>query len=103
MQVGQCIASFLTKLGDAALPYVEVLMPQIVPLLDKNRSESDQRVGICIIDDILDYSEAGRQKYAGQVTATHRCRALRGEGNFPGFDDFEKVGLMSFVRRLSFR
>ena len=37
LQVSNGIGAFLRKYGDAALPYVELLMPKVAPLLDKAR------------------------------------------------------------------
>jgi hypothetical protein len=67
LQVGSCLGSFLKSFGDAALPYVEALMPSISPLLDKARPEEERRIALCIIDDMLEYSAQGRSKYLAQV------------------------------------
>lgn len=67
MQVGSCLGAFLKAFGDAALPYVEGLMPSIAPLLDKARPDEERRIALCIIDDMLEHSAAGRAKYLGQV------------------------------------
>lgn len=75
VQVGSCLGNFLKAFGDAALPYVEGLMPSIAPLLDKARPDEERRIALCIIDDMLEHSPAGRQKYLGQVgpaLVTHR-------------------------------
>lgn len=66
-QVGSCLGSFLKSFGDAALPYVESLMPSIAPLLDKARPDEERRIAMCIIDDMLEHSAQGRAKYLGQV------------------------------------
>lgn len=66
-QVSTCLGSFLKKFNDAALPYVETIMPLIAPLLDKSRSDEERRIGVCVVDDLLDHSPAGRAKYSAQV------------------------------------
>ncbi|WIA40679.1 hypothetical protein OEZ86_004377 [Tetradesmus obliquus] len=66
-QVGSCLGAFLKAFGDAALPYVEGLMPSIAPLLDKARPDEERRIALCIIDDMLEHSAAGRAKYLGQL------------------------------------
>jgi len=66
-QVGACIGTFLKKFGDSVLGYVESIMGQIAPLLDKSRSAEDRRIAVCVVDDLLEHSPAGRAKYAGQV------------------------------------
>lgn len=68
MQVGSCLGNFLKSFGDAALPYVESLMPSIAPLLDKSRPDEERRIALCIIDDMLEHSPAGRNKYLAQVS-----------------------------------
>jgi hypothetical protein len=65
--VGSCLGNFLKSFGDAALPYVEGLMPSIAPLLEKSRPEEERRIALCIIDDMLEHSQAGRAKYLSQV------------------------------------
>ncbi|KAF8055485.1 IPO5 [Scenedesmus sp. PABB004] len=66
-QVGTALGSFLKAFGDAALPYVEGLMPAIAPLLDKARPDEERRIALCVIDDMLEHSAAGRAKYLAQL------------------------------------
>ena len=66
-QATTAIGAFLKRFGDAALPYVESLMPHIAPLLDKARTEEERRIALCVVDDLLEHSAAGRAKYAPQV------------------------------------
>lgn len=66
-QVATCLGTFLKKFGDTVLPYVETIMPQIAPLLDKGRSAEERRIAVCVVDDLLDHSPAGRAKHAQQV------------------------------------
>jgi hypothetical protein len=42
-------------------------MPSIAPLLDKARPDEERRIALCIIDDMLEHSAAGRAKYLSQV------------------------------------
>eukprot|EP00955_Chlamydomonas_euryale_P001037 12010-Chlamydomonas_euryale.AAC.1 len=65
-QVATCLGTFLKKFGDAVLPYVERVMGQIAPLLDKGRSHEERRIAVCVVDDLLEHSPAGRAKYAAQ-------------------------------------
>ncbi|KIY91662.1 hypothetical protein MNEG_16302 [Monoraphidium neglectum] len=65
-QVTTAIGSFLKRFGDSVLPYVESLMPHIAPLLDKSRTEEERRIALCVVDDLLEHSPAGRAKYAPQ-------------------------------------
>ncbi|KAG1673229.1 hypothetical protein FOA52_013109 [Chlamydomonas sp. UWO 241] len=66
-QVATCLGTFLKKFNDAVLPLVERIMPQIAPLLEKTRSNEERRIAVCVVDDLLEHSPAGRVKYAGQV------------------------------------
>lgn len=50
----------LEQFGDAAMPLLEGLMPQIGVLLAPSSSTEEKRVGICIMDDILEHSEQGK-------------------------------------------
>jgi hypothetical protein len=80
-QVGSCLGSFLKSFGDAALPYVEGLMPSIAPLLDKARPDEERRIAMCIIDDMLEHSAQGRAKYLGQVRVLHVVVVVVGCGS----------------------
>ncbi|MEW5314066.1 MAG: hypothetical protein WDW38_005590 [Sanguina aurantia] len=66
-QVGTCVGCFLKKFGDAVLPYVEEIMALIAPLLAKGRGNEERRIAICVVDDLLEHSPAGRAKYLNQV------------------------------------
>ena len=59
-QVQNCLGAVLEQFGDAAMPLLEGLMPQISILLMPNSSTEEKRVGICIMDDILEHSEQGK-------------------------------------------
>ena len=61
-QVATCLGTFLKKFGDAVLPFVETVMPLIAPLLDKGRGSEDRRIAVCVVDDLLEHSPAGRAK-----------------------------------------
>lgn len=74
LQVANCMGSFLKKLGDDALPYVETLMVDVGKMLDKKRSAEEQRIAVCIVDDLLEHSPAGRAKYMAMVG--QRCLLL---------------------------
>ncbi|KAL4855412.1 Importin-5 [Chlorella vulgaris] len=65
--LGSCITTTLRLFGDGALPLVEALMPAVSKLLEKGRFPEERRVAICIMDDVLEHSPAGGEKYAAQV------------------------------------
>ncbi len=53
-----CLTAILRNYGDAVLPMMDLLMPKLGALLDPSRSSEERRVGICIVDDILEHSPA---------------------------------------------
>ncbi|KAK3261462.1 Importin-5, partial [Cymbomonas tetramitiformis] len=55
-QVAECISSFLKKFKSQFLPYLDQLMPQILPLLQPNRAAEERCVAICIFDDIVEHA-----------------------------------------------
>ncbi len=64
----QCVmGAFMKKYGDAVLPLVELLMPQVAPMLDKGRNSEERRIAVCIIDDLLEYCPQGLAKYLPNV------------------------------------
>lgn len=65
--VTNCVQSFLKKFGDGALPFVEMLMPLVSPLLSEARATEERRIGICLVDDVLEYSQLGRHKYTATI------------------------------------
>ncbi len=40
---------------------------QIGALLDQDRGSEERRIAICVVDDLLEHSPAGRAKYMPQV------------------------------------
>jgi len=40
---------------------------QIGALLDQDRGSEERRIAICVVDDLLEHSPAGRTKYMPQV------------------------------------
>lgn len=63
-QVQSCLGAVLEQFGDAAMALLEGLMPQISLLLTPSSSTEEKRVGICVMDDILEHSEQGRHPSA---------------------------------------
>lgn len=59
-KVGGVLTAVLKVYQDNAMPMIDTLMPQIGGLLDPQRSAGERRIGICIIDDLLEHSAAGR-------------------------------------------
>lgn len=53
-----CLTAVLRTYGDAAITLMDGLMPKLGLLLDASRSTEERRVGICIVDDILEHSAA---------------------------------------------
>ncbi|KAL0056152.1 hypothetical protein WJX82_008212 [Trebouxia sp. C0006] len=66
-QVQTCLGAVLEQFGDAAMPLMEGLMPQIGVLLTPKSSVEEKRVGICIMDDIMEHTQEGANKYAFQI------------------------------------
>ncbi len=58
-ELASALTVILREYKDAAMPWVDGIMPQIGQLLDSSRSPAEQRIGICIIDDLLEHSAAG--------------------------------------------
>ena len=58
-QVQSCLGAVLEQFGDAAMPLLEGLMPQIGVLLTPKSSVEEKRVGICIMDDIMEHTKEG--------------------------------------------
>ena len=58
-QVQTCLGAVLEQFGDAAMPLMEGLMPQIGVLLTPKSSVEEKRVGICIMDDIMEHTQEG--------------------------------------------
>lgn len=58
-QVQSCLGAVLEQFGDAAMPLMEGLMPQIGVLLTPKSSVEEKRVGICIMDDIMEHTQEG--------------------------------------------
>jgi importin-5 len=53
-----CLTAVLRTYGDSAITLMDGLMPKLGLLLDASRSTEERRVGICIVDDILEHSAA---------------------------------------------
>jgi len=58
-QVQNCLGAVLEQFGDTAMPLMEGLMPQIGVLLTPKSSVEEKRVGICIMDDIMEHTQEG--------------------------------------------
>ena len=59
-QVQSCLGAVLEQFGDSAMPLLEGLMPQIGALLTPKSSVEEKRVGICIMDDIMEHTQEGK-------------------------------------------
>ena len=58
-QLASALTVILRSYGDRAMPYIDGIMPQLAQLLDAQRSVQERRIGVCIMDDILEHSAAG--------------------------------------------
>ena len=59
-QVTAGITVLMTKYGDDAMALLEELMPFFGELVDPSRPAAERRVGICVLDDIIEHSPAGK-------------------------------------------
>ena len=57
--VQSCLGAVLEQFGDTAMPLMESLMPQIGQMLTPKSSVFEKRVGICIMDDIMEHTQEG--------------------------------------------
>ena len=69
-QVQSCLGAVLEQFGDAAMPLMEGLMPQVGTLLTAKSSVEERRVGICIMDDIMEHTKEGKGQRRGGLTLT---------------------------------
>lgn len=65
--LGNCLTSILKYYGDAALPFVEALLPVFASFMDPARYVEERRVALILMDDIIQYSPAGAAKYVNDV------------------------------------
>ena len=68
-QVTSGITTLMAKYGDDGMALLEELMPFFGELLDPARSASERRVGICVLDDIIEHSPAGEAVWPGSACA----------------------------------
>jgi importin-5 len=103
-QLASCLTAILKRFGDAAMGYMDVLMPLIGQLLDKRRSAEERRIGICVVDDILEYTQAGSLKYASQVRLGRRLERAGAASRCGQTDMLEctQVGLRAGVARQTY-
>lgn len=72
-QLSSALTAILREYGDAAMPLLDGLMPQIGQLLDPARSPAERRIGVCIIDDLLEHSQAGPQLQTTKKPTRNAC------------------------------
>lgn len=70
-----CLTAVLRNYGDSAITLMDGLMPKLGTLLDASRSSEERRVGICIVDDILEHSAACKCSVNSTIPLCH-CRLL---------------------------
>lgn len=58
-QVASCLTVVLRAYGDGAMPFIEPLMPHMGALLDSKRTSEERRIGLCVLDDIIEHSPTG--------------------------------------------
>ena len=73
-QVQSCLGAVLEQFGDAAMPLMEGLMPQIGTLLTPKSSIEERRVGICVMDDIMEHTKEGEAVLELHLRCSHRLR-----------------------------
>lgn len=73
-QVQSCLGAVLEQFGDAAMPLMEGLMPQVGTLLTAKSSVEERRVGICVMDDIMEHTKEGE----GWERVTNSCHSWGG-------------------------
>eukprot|EP01023_Acetabularia_acetabulum_P020767 TRINITY_DN20853_c0_g1_i5.p1 TRINITY_DN20853_c0_g1~~TRINITY_DN20853_c0_g1_i5.p1 ORF type:complete len:1109 (+),score=260.05 TRINITY_DN20853_c0_g1_i5:163-3489(+) len=64
--VNVVIGSALKKYGDDIVPALETLLPYFAELVDPSQQADFQRIGVCVMDDILDYTQNAGLKYVNQ-------------------------------------
>lgn len=64
--VASCLTVIVKEFGDAAMPYIDSVMPAVAVLLEGGRSAQEHRIGVCIMDDILEHAPAGGAQLAPQ-------------------------------------
>ena len=70
-QIASCLTVVLRSYGDRAMPLIEPLMPHLGALLDSSRPPEERRIGLCLLDDIIEHSPAG---VAVQLGSGQACR-----------------------------
>ena len=56
--MGDLVHAMFSTHGEAFLPAFEKLLPQFSKLLEPNRPWSDLQWGLCIFDDLIEYTGA---------------------------------------------
>jgi len=64
-KVGDVVHAVFSQYREAWLPHFERLLPQFSKLLEQNRPWSDLQWGLCIFDDLIEYTGPTCQKYEG--------------------------------------
>ncbi|QDZ25046.1 importin beta [Chloropicon primus] len=57
--VCECLDEMLKKFRAAVMPLVEQLLPFFARMLEPNRSSSEHRIAICLIDSVVEYGSDG--------------------------------------------
>eukprot|EP00891_Asterochloris_glomerata_P002388 jgi/Astpho2/2388/Aster-05646 len=65
--VADGLTSVLEAYLDTALPLLEGLMQEIGVLVRPEASVEEKRIGVCIMDDVLEYSAEGSAKFGGSI------------------------------------
>ena len=59
-QIASCLTVVLRNKRDEAMALVDPLMPLLGALMDAGRAPEERRIGICVLDDIIEHSPAGK-------------------------------------------
>merc|ERR1712002_126810 len=62
-KVGDVVHAVFSQYRDSWLPQFERLLPRFTKLLEPNRPWSDLQWGLCIFDDVIEYTGPASQKY----------------------------------------
>lgn len=65
--LGNCLTTIMKLYKDSAMPLVETIMPSMGRLMENGRFIEERRVALCLMDDVISYSDMGANKYLNQV------------------------------------
>jgi len=67
-QVANAMGAMLKCYKDAAMPFVEQLLPRFYPMLDKSKANvEERRIAIGLMDDMIEHAPSSSVKYVSQM------------------------------------